>query len=83
MATITTASLDLFRALATDAGNWSGTPLFDGDKRERGNLTDLKKRGLLVTYTDEGCTFVTFTPKGVEFAHTNLGVAIDHCDNLA
>ena len=77
MTTMTTATLDLFRTLATSAIDWQGEPLFDGTSAERGNLCDLKNRGLITTFCDEGCTFVTFTPLGVEFAHLNRGVGID------
>jgi len=65
------ASLSLFLALANDADNWSGTPLWDGNKREAGNLTDLKKKGLLKTDQDEDnkkCFWVFFTESGKELA---------------
>jgi hypothetical protein len=55
---LTSASLDLFLAYAEDAGNWSGNPWVDGnvslDAAGRGNLTDLKRKGLLQTFTDDG-----------------------------
>jgi hypothetical protein len=69
---ITTASLALFDDLAADAPNWSGQPLLDGNvvitKEERGNLTQLKRAGLLTTFLDEGNIWVIFTDKGEEFA---------------
>lgn len=72
-------SLDLFMALARDAGNWSGTPLLGGNvtitKELRGNLTDLKRRNLLTTFKDEGLVWVAFTEKGRELASQN-GVTI-------
>ena len=69
--TLTAASLTLFLALAADAGNWSGTPLWGGNvggsRADNGNLTDLKRRGLLTTFSDDG-EWITFTPAGVELA---------------
>lgn len=72
---ITPASLELFLALARDAGNWSGVPLFGGnvggDPASRGNLTHLKKLGLLTTDVDEDdrrCAWVYFTPAGKALA---------------
>ena len=67
-APITDASLALFLSLAEDAGNWSGTPLAEVTAAERGNLTQLKRAKLLVTFVDEGCPFVSFTPAGVALA---------------
>jgi len=76
---ITAASLSLFLALANDAGNWSGNPLFGakgnvGDqKRDQGNLTQLKQAGLLTTdYDDEeGLVWVHFTKSGAQLAATH------------
>ena len=72
---LTEASKALFLAYAEDAGNWSGTPCVGGNvggsKADAGNLTDLKKKGLVTTYRDEGCEWVVFTPVGVEFAKAN------------
>jgi hypothetical protein len=49
----TAASKALFIAFAEDAGNWGGMPLVGGNvsitKEERGNLTHLKKLGLVIT----------------------------------
>jgi hypothetical protein len=68
---LTPASLALFLALANDAGNWNGTPLLDISNKERGNLTDLKKNGLVKTFKDEGCDWVSFTAEGKTFAASN------------
>lgn len=68
MTTITETSLKVFLAYADDASNWNGTPLFDGDKAERGNLTQLKIAGLVETFTDEGCLWVDFTDAGKALA---------------
>ena len=67
-ATLTTRSHDLFMGFAEAAGDWSGTPLFEGGKSWAGNLTDLKKVGLLTTSTDEGCTWILFTEAGEAYA---------------
>ncbi len=74
---LTEASRDLFIALVKDAGNWSGMPLWGGNvggsKEDRGNLTDLKRKGLVRTQHDEGNEWVTFTDLGREFA-SSLGL---------
>ena len=76
---LTKTSLDLFVAYAEDADNWSGIPLVGGNvggnKEERGNLTQLKKAGLITTFVDEGCTWIIFTDMGVEYAAA-LGITI-------
>lgn len=68
MTSLTPASLELFKELVEDAGNWSGSPLVCVSREERGNLTQLKRQGLIETFTDEGCAFATFTDKGKTFA---------------
>lgn len=72
---ITTASHELFMDLAKDAPNWSGTPLLGGNveitKEERGNLTQLKRAGLLTTRLDEGNVWVYFTAAGEAYAAEN------------
>lgn len=78
---LTSGSLDLFLALARDADNWSGHPLFGGNvghgKANKGHLTDLKKRGLVTTQDDErGDSFVTFTEAGEALAERH-GIEID------
>ena len=70
--TLTPASRVLLRDLWEDAPNWSGTPPTDGNvgmsKEERGNLTQLKRAGLLSTFRWEGMTWVAFTDEGREYA---------------
>jgi hypothetical protein len=65
---ITSTSLKLFLAFAEDAPNWSGTPLVGGNvggsKEDRGNLTQLKRAGLIRTNEDEGNVWVSFTLAG-------------------
>lgn len=65
---LTAESLTLFLDLANDAGNWSGTPLVDITNAERGNLTDLKRKGLLSTMESDGDSFAMFTAAGVALA---------------
>ena len=68
---ISGASKALFVRHARDAGNWSGTPLLEITKGERGNLTQLKRAGLLTTIRSNGEEFVIFTPAGRAFAIEN------------
>ncbi len=76
---ITYTSFEVFMAYAKDAGNWSGMPLVGGNvggsKQERGNLTQLKKTGLIQTSVEEGNTWIIFTERGREFA-AEMGVEI-------
>lgn len=81
MTVITKTSHDLFLAFARDAGNWSGSPLIGGNvggsKEERGNLTQLKKAGLIETSNDgEGKDWLAFTDLGVDYAAEH-GVEVD------
>ena len=69
---LTSASLELFKSLVEDAPNWSGSPLITVSHAERGNLTHLKKLGLLETFDDRGDMFAVFTDAGKQFA-TELG----------
>jgi hypothetical protein len=72
MKTLTPDSLALFLAYARDAGNWSGTPMVGGNvggsKADAGNLTDLKKAGLLTTFVDDGNKWIKFTAAGIALA---------------
>lgn len=70
---ITDQSLDTFLMYARDACNWNGMPLIGGNvggsKQERGNLTDLKKKGFIKTFEeDRKCVFIEFTEKGKTLA---------------
>lgn len=65
----------LFRALWDDRDNWGGSPGFGcnvGTPDQRGNLTDLKKHGLVRTQVGDGISWVHFTPKGEQ-----LGAQLD------
>lgn len=72
MQNVSDKSLALFLDYARDAGNWSGTPLVGGNvggsKEDRGNLTQLKKAGLIKTDISDGCTWVMFTQAGRDLA---------------
>lgn len=80
MMNITETSLKVFLAYAADAGNWNGTPLVGGNvggsKEERGNLTQLKQKGLLETFRDDGHLWVQFTEAGKALAAEH-GIKID------
>lgn len=69
---ITATSLELFLDYARDAGNWSGTPLVGGNvggsKEERGNLTQLKRAGLITTFRWDGEVWIDFTDAGKALA---------------
>ena len=70
--TLTAASHDLFIEFAKDAGNWAGHPMVNGNvtvtQAQKGNLTDLKKAGLLTTSVDDGISWVSFTVAGEAYA---------------
>ena len=80
MFSITETSKVLFLAYAKDAGNWSGQPLVGGNvggtKEDRGNITQLKKAGLLTTFASDGCAWIEFTQAGREFAQEH-GITIE------
>ena len=70
---ITDESLRVFLAYAKDACNWGGEPLVGGNvrgdkKAERGNLTQLKRAGLIETGIDRGDVFIFFTAAGKALA---------------
>jgi hypothetical protein len=77
---ITARSLELFLAYADDAGNWNGMPLVGGNvgggAEDRGNLTQLKRAGLVETDHDEGCIWLIFTDAGRELAAQH-GITIE------
>lgn len=74
---ITETSLQFFKELAGDANDWDGTPLLGGNvvmtKELRGNLTQLKHEGLLITEKADGHDWIRFTEKGRDFAR-ELGI---------
>jgi hypothetical protein len=70
-------SLSYFIDLAKDAGNWNGTPWFDGNvaagKSASGYVNRLVKAGLIESHDDDGKAFCVFTAKGIEGA-AKLGI---------
>jgi hypothetical protein len=80
MCRITLQSQQVFENYARDAINWHGCPPIGGNvvgsKEERGNLTQLKKAGLISTWLNDGTSWIQFTDKGKEFAG-KLGIIID------
>lgn len=87
--TLTPKAFEFFRAYAADSGNWSGTPLFNGnvvitsERADRGYLTKCKVAGLLTSWTESArdagtstsLTWVKFTDLG-----RALCIAIDITD---
>ncbi len=69
---ITTESKRVFEAYARDAVNWNGSPLVGGNvggsKEDRGNLTQLKRAGLITTENNGIDLWVEFTERGREYA---------------
>jgi len=69
---LTTDSLALFIEFAEDACNYSGTPEVGGNVHmnaaRRGNLTDLKKHGLVRTFVDGNLAWIEFTARGHAYA---------------
>lgn len=72
MPAITPASLALFLSIARDAGNWSGEPIVGGNVQQtlehNGNLTQLKRAGLIKTFIDRGDVWIVFLPAGIALA---------------
>ncbi len=66
---LTTETQNLFISFVEDAPNWSGQPIVDITKEQRGNLSDLKRKGLVETFRDDGCDWVIFTPSGISYAN--------------
>jgi hypothetical protein len=75
---LTPASLETFLAYAADAGNWGWNPWVSSGnisptKAQRGNLSDLVKKGLIQIGDSEGRgrardQYLVFTDSGVELA---------------
>ena len=68
MINFTSESKKLFDELVEDSPNWGGEVLVNGnvkiDEQRKGNLTHLKKLGLVKTFIDEGLSWVQFTELG-------------------
>lgn len=70
---LTKDSHDTFMLYADDAGNWSGNPwVSEGNiqptKAQRGNLSDLVKKGLIEIVDYEPGTYIKFTDAGKAYA---------------
>ena len=75
---LTAASLATFLEYAEDAGNWSDNPWVSSGnisptKAQRGNLSDLVKKGLIDIHDSEGMgrardQYLVFTDAGVALA---------------
>lgn len=67
---LTAESRSLFESVVKDLPNWNGTtPCFNHiDSQSRGNLTDLKKKGLVKTYRYDGEEWIDLTEAGTGFA---------------
>lgn len=76
---ITEASKALFIEIAKDAGNWGSMVPTDGNidmtGAQRGNLTQLKKAGLVFTERYDGSAWVMFTEAGTAYA-AELGIEV-------
>lgn len=77
---LTDTSLKLFIELAEDAKNWHNVIPTDGNvkitKRLRGNITNLKRAGLITVKESGGSSWLLFTPKGEEYAD-QLGIDVE------
>ena len=64
---LTQASKAMFLDFAYWAPHYNGYAMVDVlTNAEKGNLTDLKKKGLLQTDESDGIEWVQFTKKGIE-----------------
>jgi hypothetical protein len=67
---MTDETAKLFRSIVEDLPNWTGTtPCFNHlNAARRGNLTDLKKLGLVTTFRSDGDDWIELTPAGEDRA---------------
>ena len=69
-----------FFEYAKDAGNWGGYPLIGGnvggDAADKGFIVNMKKRGLITTFVQDGDIWMDFTEKGLALALEN-GIEIE------
>jgi hypothetical protein len=70
---LTAGSAELLANLVWDAPNWNGSPMLDLGSSEKGNLTDLKRHGLVTTMYDSDTlvTFAFFTDEGKALIKTS------------
>ena len=74
--TLTEGSHKVFMMYAEDADNWSGTPwVSEGNisltGAQRGNLSDLVKKGLIKIEGVDNMQYVVFTEDGKAYAAAN------------
>jgi hypothetical protein len=73
-------SLELFKEIAEDMPNWSHCVPSDGNIQinasQRGNLTDLKKKGICTTEEHDGSAWISFTDAGYALS-TELGYDLE------
>ena len=82
---LTAASHNLFMEYADDAKNWGGRPfLNEGNieitKEQRGNITDLLKKGFIFICGTEDGDLLAFTEKGIAYAAKQGVEIIDDYD---
>jgi hypothetical protein len=67
---MTAETWDLFKDIVGDMGNWSGTPPCYNHitAARRGNLADLKKRGLVSTFESDGEEWISVEAPGLSLA---------------
>lgn len=75
MMKLTQSSRQLFEQIVKDLTNWSGaSPCFNYITAQgRGNLTDLKRKGLVTTFKVEGEEWIKLTQAGKELAEKIYG----------
>lgn len=71
------ASAALFSDLAATSALECRAPTIDYTVQNRGNLTDLKKKGLIKTEESDGDVWVYFLLAGVALAKTEYGTDVD------
>ena len=94
--TLTEQSRQLFFDYLKDACNWSGEPLVGGnvgrEPGDKGNLTDLKRKGLVTTFAEDPgdqpvgarpCSWLSFTTLGYAYAKHVLGDLADFTEHDA
>ena len=70
---LTTASAALFTKLALEARDWDDQPLLVLTAEERGNFSDLKRRGLVASDGE----FALFTVAGAALASEIAGYQVE------
>ena len=68
MNTMTAETKALLNNLIDESEDYDGYAIVDLSKERRGNLTDLKKRGYVTTFVDEGITWAKVSDEGIKAA---------------